>query len=155
MWMCLSLVSVFFLVFACNGGHIFLCWFPFVLTLSSNVRIYCRWLYKQTNKLQLQAYNQPLILLTDPHQFLVEAGRCPVVCGGIEGRIFAWHHWIGHNHTVSLVHAKTSASFNLGCQMGAGWIREQPPHSLVVFDITAKSVVDHAAATVCAGFPAQ
>lgn len=91
-------------------------------------------------------------LHSESYQFLVEAGRSPVICGGVEGRVFAWHHRIGDNHSVSLVHAKATTSFNLRCQMGAGRVCEQASYLLVVFKVISRSVVDHAAATHCAGF---
>lgn len=92
---------------------------------------------------------------TDPHQCLVQAGRRPVIRCGVESWVFSWHHRVGHDHTVSLVHAQATASFDLGCQMGAGRVCEQASHSLVIVVVTSRSVVRRAAATGCTGLSAQ
>lgn len=105
--------------------------------------------------MQLCSNNQPPALHTDPHQCLVEAGRRPVIRGGVEGRVFTRHHRIRHNHTVPLVHAEAASTFNLRCQVGAGRVGQQASHPLVVLHVASRSVVDSAAATGRTSFPAE
>lgn len=88
-----------------------------------------------------------------PHQGLVDAGWSPVVRGGVEGRVFARHDRIGHDHAVPLVHSQAAASLDLGRQVSVRRVGEEAPHSLVILLVVPGGVVYRAAAARHAGFP--